>query len=98
MEPKVGFNMDFYHRDNGPAYIDGDGTKMWYRHGQLHRDTGPAVIEPDGTRLWYHNGMLCDKRSPVPAWIQIMHWIGLKLIGWRNNPPADDLPLDMPED
>jgi hypothetical protein len=45
------------HRDDGPAYIDADGNKGWYRHGQLHRAGGlPAVERVDGKNEYWENG------------------------------------------
>ena len=41
-----------YHRDNGPASKDPDGTKYWF----LHRLDGPAIEHPDGRKAWYQNG------------------------------------------
>ena len=41
------------HRDDGPAVIYPDGSRIWYRHGELHRDDGPAMIRADGAQFWY---------------------------------------------
>ena len=36
-----------------------DGTRAWYRHGELHRDGDkPAVEQTNGTRWWYRDGKL----------------------------------------
>ena len=45
-----------WHRDDGPALIEADGSQRWYQHGKLHRDDGPARIRPDGTQEWYQHG------------------------------------------
>lgn len=45
-----------YHREDGPAYIESDGTQAWYLHGEQHRIGGPAVTWSDGREDWYVNG------------------------------------------
>lgn len=44
-----------FHRVNGPAVIENDGSLYWYRYSQMHRTDGPAVIDSDGTIEWYIN-------------------------------------------
>ena len=44
------------HRDDGPAYETANGSKVWYRNGELHRDDGPAAEYSDGRKEWYHDG------------------------------------------
>jgi len=34
------------HRDDAPAMIYNNGTKIWYQHGKRHRTDGPAVTAP----------------------------------------------------
>ena len=39
------------------SIIDKEGTKKWYKNGQLHRNNDlPALIISDGTKKWYQNG------------------------------------------
>ena len=39
-----------------PTYIYADGSKEWYKNGQLHRDGDePAVISAYGSKYWYKN-------------------------------------------
>lgn len=45
-----------YHRDGGPALIETDGSKLWFRHGELHRIDGPAVMSANGYNAWFQNG------------------------------------------
>lgn len=40
------------HRENGPSYIDNDGTEWWYQYGVLHRTDGPAIAYPGDS--YYH--------------------------------------------
>ena len=47
-----------FHREDGPAVIQGDGSELWYRHGILHRDYGPAVTWSDGHEEFWHNGQI----------------------------------------
>jgi hypothetical protein len=43
------------HREDGPAFVDMDGSKYYYMHGLLHRENGPAVEYADGRKLYYIN-------------------------------------------
>jgi hypothetical protein len=45
----------FYHRDNGPAIINNNGSMRYCKHGELHRLDGPAVIYKNH-KQWYING------------------------------------------
>ena len=55
---KKGTNI--YHRLNGPAIEDSNGTRCWYINGRLHRLNGPAIEyfseSNPGPRHWYYNG------------------------------------------
>ena len=44
------------HREDGPAYINSMGSKMWVWHGDLHREDGPASIYPDGSVSYWYKG------------------------------------------
>jgi hypothetical protein len=54
-----------YHREDGPAYINGD-KKVWYINGKLHREDGPAFIDGD-KKAWFINGKM--HREDGPAFI-----------------------------
>jgi len=43
------------NREDGPAYIGSDGTKIWYINGMLHREGGPGIEHADGSTYWYVN-------------------------------------------
>jgi hypothetical protein len=43
------FDGNLHREEDLPAYIDFNGTQMWYIHGELHRETGPAKIYDDST-------------------------------------------------
>lgn len=44
------------HREDGPAYIDADGSRAWYLNGKRHREDGPAIFYENGSRAWFLNG------------------------------------------
>ena len=50
-------NAGVLHREEGPAIIWPNGTKLWYQNGSLHRTDGPAVEWSDGGREWWLNGV-----------------------------------------
>jgi hypothetical protein len=43
-----------------------DGSKAWYRDGQLHRDDGPALEWADGYKEWYRDGQRVPASSASP--------------------------------
>jgi len=56
------------HRDDDlPSVIYKDGSKYWYKNGQLHRDNDlPAAIYHDGSQSWYKNNKL-HRDNDLPA-------------------------------
>ena len=54
-----------YHREDGPAKIESNGTLSWWIHGELHREDGPAVIYADGNKYWYINDKEYNKLDPI---------------------------------
>jgi hypothetical protein len=55
-----------FHKDDGPAFIDGEGNKLWFRHGLRHRDGDePAYIAKDGDKAWYKDGELHREGKPA---------------------------------
>jgi len=61
--------MEKKHRLDGPAYINNDGEKEWWKNGKRHRIDGPAVIGQNGSKRWYINGACIHKRKVEP-WIK----------------------------
>ncbi len=53
------------HRVDGPAIINADGDKFWYKNGKLHRDEAPAVEWNDGDTEWYFDGLLHRENGPA---------------------------------
>jgi len=45
-----------------------DGTKAWYKDGQLHCADGPALVRANGDELWYKNGKLHRIGEPAIEW------------------------------
>jgi len=45
---------------NGPAVVEGDGTRKWYRAGLLHNSHAPAVIKANGKIKYYYMGEKYD--------------------------------------
>ena len=45
------------HREDGPAIVYADNTKVWYQNGVLHREDGPAVVYDDSTCEWWIDGL-----------------------------------------
>lgn len=52
------------HREDGPAIIYKEGTKMWFIDGLLHREDGPAV-EQSNKNSWYLHGRLHREGGPA---------------------------------
>ncbi len=55
-----------FHREDGPAVVNGQGDKWWFRNNLLHREDGPAVEHASGSKWWYQNGQL--HRTDGPAY------------------------------
>ena len=64
---KPGTNM--LHREDGPAYVDQDGYKAWYKEGKRHREDGPAQMWPEGTNEWYKDGKRHREDGPAIDYI-----------------------------
>lgn len=47
-----------FHRRNGPAVKETDGSKEWWVNGNLHRLDGPAIERPNGYKRWFIDGKL----------------------------------------
>lgn len=53
------------HREDGPALIEPDGTRVWFQNGKQHREDGPALIMPDGYSLWCYHGEFHREDGPA---------------------------------
>lgn len=54
-----------YHCEDGPALINRNGCKIWFRHGMLHREGGPAIEYTDGTKKWFFDGKYHRENGPA---------------------------------
>lgn len=81
------------HREDGPAIIRSNGTKVWYANGKRHRGDGPAVVQSSGHKEWYYNGKLHREDGPAIIWQNRMkHWyINDKYCGKGDEPSEEYL-------
>ncbi len=55
-----------FHREDGPAIIQLNGTSIWCLDGKKHREgRGPAVESVSGYKAWYKNGVLHRNDGPA---------------------------------
>jgi len=54
-----------YHRTDGPAIEDANGSKSWFMNGELHRTDGPAIEFAAGRKEWYLNGKIHRVDGPA---------------------------------
>ncbi len=85
------------HRENGPAVIMANGTRVWCRNGERHREDGPAIVRADGTQIWYRDGQLHREDGPAIVWADGSeeYWErGVKTIkrDYAPSPPREDKP------
>jgi len=50
------YKGDLHSFNDNPAIVWYDGSKFWYKEGELHRLNGPSVEYRDGYKEWYENG------------------------------------------
>ena len=62
------------HREDGPALITCDGTKIWYQNGKIHRDAGPAIEYTNGDAYWYQYGDLHREDGPAMDFKKLKRW------------------------
>ena len=58
-----------FHRIDGPAYINKNGSRRWYQNDKLHRTDGPAVIYKDHSEHWYQDGHWHRTDGPARTWV-----------------------------
>jgi hypothetical protein len=51
------------HREDGPAYEDANGAKIWYWHGQLHREESMNILMV--AKIWYWHGQYHREDGPA---------------------------------
>ena len=52
-----------FHREDGPAYENPNGYRVWYKMGKYHREDGPAIEYSDGSFRYYLNDEFYDKED-----------------------------------
>jgi len=51
-------NLSKLHREDGPAWIEDNGTTAWFLGGRPHRHDGPAIESSYGRKEWWQHGEL----------------------------------------
>jgi len=59
------FGTDKLHREEGPAYENADGDKVWCLNDKRHREDGPAVEYANGNKFWCIKGKLHREDGPA---------------------------------
>lgn len=60
----------------GPAVIEKDGTKYYYKNGKLHILNGPAIVYKNGGFEYYMNNEVHRKNGPaVMIFVTDSHYI-----------------------
>ena len=57
------FKDGLFHRDDGPAVVESNGSQAWYQYGEYHRNDGPAIIYPNGFQAWYQHGKIVQEEK-----------------------------------
>ena len=53
-----------------------NGTKHWYKDGELHREDGPAIEWKNGYKLWYKDGKQHRENGPAIEFVNgDKHWL-----------------------
>ena len=53
-----------FHREDGPAEVYADDSRLWWRHGDFHFAHGPSDVYADGTLEWYEDNTWLREREP----------------------------------
>lgn len=66
-----------------------DGTKFWYKDGELHREDGPAVEHSNGTH-WYKNNYRHREDGPAVEYADgEKHWYKNGLLHRKDGPAIE---------
>lgn len=87
-------NLGQLHREDGPAIVYADNTKVWYQNGVLHREDGPAIERSNGATAWYRNGVLHREDGPAVEWYDGHKEWFQNGVCHRADGPAVELPTD----
>ena len=69
---------------HGPAVIEGDGTRKWYRRGMLHNPAGPAILQADGTVAYYYLDEFCETAKDLDEIVEGAKKHEQRSVTWRN--------------
>lgn len=58
------------HNENGPAFVNKNGSKFWYIDGFKHREDGPAAEYSNVQKDWYYK----NKRYGVNFQFTVKSW------------------------
>ena len=70
------------HREDGPAFEAGNGSKEWYIDDLRHREDGPAIEWSDGTVIWCYKNVfytfdewcsVCQKTDEEAIVLKLMY-------------------------
>ena len=50
------YQLNRFHREDGPVLVYVSGHKEWRINGVRHRDDGPAIEYRTGTKVWFEHG------------------------------------------
>jgi hypothetical protein len=88
---KETFNSEGKHHsfNNEPAIIMANGTKFWYKDGEMHRDNDEPSFIDGTTKMWHKDGILY-RDNDLPAFISSAWtlWYKNGVIHRDNNKPA----------
>ena len=81
-----------FHKDDGPAIVDCEGSRIWFRHGLRHRDDDlPGYEAKNGDKAWYKDGKLHREGKPAIEyadgkaewWLQGMKLTDDEVMGYK---------------
>lgn len=53
------------HKDDGPARVYSNNTKMWFKHGKIHREDGPAYIQANIKRYYLDGKNISEEEFTI---------------------------------
>lgn len=84
------------HREDGPAYIEYDGTEHWFYDGKRHREDGPAITTWNGWKRWYRHGRLHRTDGPaVMEGSRLEWWIDSRALSFSQWCKETDAPDEL---
>lgn len=83
---------DDLHREDGPAFVNLNGDRYWYKHGNLHRKNGPAIELANGEKYWYEQGLKHREDGPAVTYPggAAEWWLNDKQVSRTDMPEIDE--------